>query len=217
MAVQERILAAFVVPAVCAVWDCGEPTSLSARSGLNARYCRRHSEHFRRHGSYCRGSYRAADIRPYRAAALDALRAARATKPVREAVERVGTLYQRAGRSVEAFRLPGKSPEERAWAIWAALRVRQVDPVEVLAACCGVKLLNAQDSSSDRQDEYLQVQMAKVLHRMAGGTHKKWDRLGERPLELHVHPASRGMVLRHVGREAQRAAALAYPALDGAA
>jgi hypothetical protein len=60
------------------------------------------------------------------------------------------------------------------------------------------------DPQLDRHDEYRQVQAAKLIHRMAGGTHKRWER--ERPngsievSELHKHPVSRGQVLRVLGR-----------------
>lgn len=206
MAVQDRIDAALVAPRRCAVLDCEYLTSISTRNGLNRAYCRRHEEHFRRHGSYSKRSYSASELRPYRKAALIALRAARDSQPVREAVERVGTLFQRAGRSVDAFRRAGLPPVERAWATWASLRVREVEPLEVLAACMAVDMLHAEDPQPERQKEYRQVQMAKLLHRMAGGTHKRWEQAGGSAIELHLHPHSRGMVLRHVGREAWRLA-----------
>ena len=61
------------------------------------------------------------------------------------------------------------------------------------------------DPQLDRHDEYRQVQAAKLIHRMAGGTHKRWER--ELPngsievSELHKYPVSRGRVLRVLGRE----------------
>lgn len=103
-------------------------------------------------------------------------------------------------------------PEERAWAIWASLRVRNIDPLDVLSACLAVELRHDDDPYAERQEQYREVQMAKVLHRMAGGTHKRWQQPGRAvATELHVHPHSRGSVLRYVGREARQAVLKVYP------
>jgi hypothetical protein len=97
------------------------------------------------------------------------------------------------------------SPRDRAKATWAQLRKREVDPLEVVAAWLAVDMRLRDDLQPDRHQEYRYVQVAKLIHRMAGGTHKRWER--ERPdgsvetTELHKHPVSRGQVLRIIGRQ----------------
>lgn len=81
---------------------------------------------------------------------------------------------------------------------------QRTDPLEVLAAWMAVELRLQDDPQPDRHDEYKQVQAAKLIRRMAGGTHKRWEH--ERPddsitvTSLHKYPASRGLVLRVIGR-----------------
>jgi len=106
---------------------------------------------------------------------------------------------------VEAFRLAGMTPTERAKAIWAKLRKEKVDPLKVLAAWMSVNMRLRDDPQPDRHEEYRHVQVAKLIHRMAGGTHKRWER--ERAdgsvevTQLHRHPVSRGVILRVIGRD----------------
>jgi hypothetical protein len=194
----------------CVVLDCGRPTMAKERAGLNKNYCRVHVEHFRRHGSYSKPSYKATQLGPYRARALTWL-ADRAGDPaVQEAVERVRTLYWRGGRPEEAFRLAGKSPESRALNCWARLRSHGIDPLHALAAWISVSLCHQDDHQPERKIEFRWVQAGKVLHRMSGGSHKRWQHAnatgGSSATELHKYPASRGRVLRHLGEELATAA-----------
>ena len=63
------------------------------------------------------------------------------------------------------------------------------------------------------------VQAAKLVHRMASGTHKRWEREQADPSwsglrtmtvveEKHWYPRSRGRVLRHIGEDLARAVEL---------
>jgi hypothetical protein len=52
------------------------------------------------------------------------------------------------------------------------------------------------------------VQAAKVVHRLASGSHKRWSGGAGSSRELHVYPASRGQVLRHAGKALERATEL---------
>jgi len=63
------------------------------------------------------------------------------------------------------------------------------------------------DLHPDLKTEFKQVQAAKVVHRMASGTHKRWDH-GPRKQELHVYPRPRGLVLRYIGQDLQEACEL---------
>jgi hypothetical protein len=118
-----------------------------------------------------------------------------------------------AGQRIEAFRLAGLSPEERARAIWATLRDRGVHAREVVAAWLAVEATISSDPQAESKTEFKRVQGAKVIHRMAGGAHKRWERSdvrgGVSVTELHKHPHSRGLVLRHLGFQLETAAHLA--------
>jgi hypothetical protein len=193
----------------CRIFGCGRPTTAIIGKGLNRLYCRRHVEHYRRHGSYVKGSYRAGELRPYRREALLWLKANRDVPEVSHAVLAVQRLYWSAGAPVEAFRLVGKPPAERARALWAQLRERGVDPLEVLAIWEAVDAKLHDDPQADRHEEYRHVQVAKLVHRMAGGTHKRWEHEcsdgSVKVTALLKHPVSRGRVLRLVGQAVAQA------------
>ena len=109
---------------------------------------------------------------------------------------------------VEAFRLRGLSPDARAQAAWARLRKAQIDPAAVVAAWIAVELAIAADPQPETKLEFKQVQAAKLVHKMASGTHKRWEAGVGGVQEMHVYPRSRGRVLRHIGSQAQRAVEL---------
>lgn len=188
----------------CALYPCENPTTAHAREGLNRNYCRKHIEFYRRHGSYTKRSYGAGELRPYRLRAMHWLRQHREDADIDQAVEAVDRLYRLGGRPVEAFRLAGMTPTERAKAVWAKLRKEKVDPLEVLAAWMSVDMRVRDDMQADRHEEYRHVQGAKLIHRMAGGSHKRWDRVHDdgslEVTKLHRYPVSRGVVLRMIGK-----------------
>jgi hypothetical protein len=189
----------------CRAYPCTNRTTADRGEGLNRLYCRKHIEFYRRHGSYVKRSYGAGELRPYRQRALRWLQDQHDDVGIRHASEGVRRLYRAAGTPVEAFRLAGMSPRDRAKATWAQLRKREVDPLEVLAAWLAIDMRLRDDLQPDRHQQYRYVQVAKLIHRMAGGTHKRWER--ERPdgsvetTELHKHPVSRGQVLRIIGQQ----------------
>jgi hypothetical protein len=195
----------------CAVINCGQPTRAASGTGLNRHYCRRHEDHFQRHGSYLKPSYSAAELAPYRKAAESWLVKHQSDPYVRHALLKVGRLLA-SGRPEEAFRLRGLSPEDRAAVAWGRLRKADVNPIRPLAAWLAVEMRFIDDRQPDRSPEFKHVQAAKVVHRMASGTHKRWEREGPdgRPkvVEMHKYPASRGRVLRHIGRQLEGAAEL---------
>jgi hypothetical protein len=194
----------------CRVIGCGKPTTAIRQKGLNRLYCRRHVDHYRRHGSYFKRSYGAAEMRPYRLRASLWIEEHKGDQATVDALGAIQRLYHRAGPHVPAFRLVGKTPAERANAIWASLRERGVDPIEVLACALAVLMRIADDPQADWHEEFRDVQIAKLLHRLAGGTHKRWENeRGDGRImvtELHKHPNSRGRVLRIVGQQAWLAA-----------
>ncbi|MDX8458190.1 hypothetical protein [Mesorhizobium humile] len=174
---------------------------------MDTRFCRSHADHYARHGSPYKRSYRAREINPYRAAALTWLEANQNDTHVANAVDRVTTLLRTAGPHVEAFRLRGLSPQERAKAAWARLRKAGIDPRRVVAAWLAVEMIISDDPQAERKAEFKQVQAAKLVHRMASGTHKRWGE-GPTTTELHVYPRPRGRVLRHMGEALENACEL---------
>lgn len=191
----------------CRVVGCDRPARAGTGDGLDTRFCRSHADHYARHGSPYKATYGAREINPYRVAALAWLEANQNDTYVANAVDRVATLLRTAGPHVEAFRLRGLSPQERAKAGWARLRKAGVDPRRVVAAWLAVEMIIRDDPQAERKAEFRQVQAAKLVHRMASGTHKRWGE-GSTATELHVYPRPRGRVLRHMGEALEKAVEL---------
>jgi len=150
-------------------------------------------------------------LNPYRQAALLWLLEHEDDRWVKHATDKVRGLYRRAGPHVEAFRLAGMKPRDRAWAHWARLRAHDVDPRLPVAAWLAVEMMLNDDPEADWRSEYKQVQAAKVVHRMASGSHRKWVReysFGTRTEELHAYPRPRGRVLRYIGKDLEKACEL---------
>ena len=214
---RERVLARVKRPdhmyAYCRVVGCGRRTTAGTGKGLNQRFCRAHDDHYERHGSPYKRSYSAAELAPHRKAALAWLVAHEDDPVVRLSLNAVADLYVRAGPRVEAFRLRGLSPEQRARAVWASLRDGGVHAREAVAAWLAVEAAIRSDPQAESKQEFRRVQAAKLIHRMAGGAHKRWERDDGRGgvlvTELHKHPHSRGRVLRHLGEQLENAAYLA--------
>lgn len=191
----------------CRVVGCSKPARAGTEDGLDTRFCRSHADHYARHGSPYRPSYGAREVVPYRDAALAWLKAHEDDTYVRNAVDRVATLLKTSGPHVEAFRLRGLPPQDRAKAAWARLRKAAVDPRRVVAAWLAIEMIIRDDPQAERKTEFKRVQVAKLIHKMASGTHKRWGE-GANVKELHVYPRSRGRVLRHIGEALEEAVEL---------
>lgn len=196
----------------CRVIGCKRPARAATGDGLDTRFCRAHADQYARHGSPYRKSYTASEIAPYRRAALAWLKAHEGDRLVGNAIERVRGLYDRARPHVEAFRLRGMSPRERAYVAWARLRNAGVDPRKVIATWLAVEAITRdRPGGVEGQTEFKRVQAAKIIHRLASGSHRKWSQGAAGATELHVYPASRGQVLRHLGEDVERAVELLIP------
>lgn len=192
----------------CRVIGCKKLARAASEDGLDTRFCRSHADHYARHGSPYKRSYTAAEINPYRRAAMGWLLAHDSDRWVANALQRVEGLYGRAGPHVEAFRLRGLSPRERANVAWARLRHHKVDPRIVVAAWLAVEAVTRDDPKAERKREFKQVQAAKLVHRLASGSHKRWTQERSGVRELHVYPPSRGKVLRYLGKDLEAATEL---------
>ena len=85
----------------CRVIGCGKPSRAATQDGLDTFFCRSHADHHSRHGSPYKRSYRAKELAPHRKVARAWLNAHKDDLWVRNAVQRVETLYNTAGPHVE--------------------------------------------------------------------------------------------------------------------
>ncbi|MEH2594953.1 hypothetical protein V1278_001866 [Bradyrhizobium sp. AZCC 1577] len=193
---------------MCRVVGCKKPARAGTQDGLDTRFCRSHADHRARHGSPYKRSFTAAEINPYRRAAVEWLLAHENDRWVRNAIDRIEGLYRNGGQHEDAFRLRGLSPEERTRKAWARLRHHKVAPHLLVAAWLAVEMAIRNDPQADGTKEFKRVQAAKIAHRLASGTHKEWANGPAGRRELHVYPASRGQVLRHIGADLERAVEL---------
>lgn len=208
----ERVTSPNHMYSYCRVIGCPNTASAGTTEGLNHSYCRKHEDFYERHGSYIKRSYTASQINPYRKRAIDWLKANSDDITVKLAIKGVEALYGGAGAHVEAFRLNGLSPEERAKAAWARLREAKVDTQAPLAAMLAIELVVLDDPLAERKQHFKWVQAAKLVHKMASGSHKRWERESNDGSihieELHKYPRSRGRVLVHIGQQLEKVAEL---------
>jgi hypothetical protein len=177
----------------------------AARTGLAAFHCRRHVEHRARHGSHWHGTYRAADLRPYLAAATSYVGTRKETdRFIAASIAAVRTAMELAGPTELATRLMGMPARKRAKIAVARLRAASIGPERIVSIVFAVTALIKEDPGSHRVKEFRTVQIAKATHRLASGSHWAWelqDAYGRpRRSEMHVFPRSTGPVLRIMGR-----------------
>lgn len=207
----------------CRVFGCGRPARGATHNGLDRRYCRPHADHKARHGDSLRGSYPPRLLALCRAVARRWIKDHAAATLVSVSLTRIQRLMDTAGPHVPAFRLAGLTPQERCKAHWARLRHAGVDSATIVSAWLAVEMVLANDPWAHGQDEYRRVQNAKAVHRLASGTHRRWQHpisagLHERPVvrveEQHSYPHSRGRILRHIGKEMETAMEWLRPVPD---
>lgn len=123
----------------CKVFGCGRPARAAAGEGLDNRFCRAHAQFFQRHGSPYKRSYTAAELKPFRRAALAWVEANEADRFVANAIQRVRGLYASAGPHVEAFRLRGVPRRSG----WEARGDQDEKPVSRMVGGCPRRLTRA--------------------------------------------------------------------------
>jgi len=194
----------------CAIFGCGRPTMGAAGLGIAAFHCRRHVEHKARHGSHWHGTYSAAELKPYLAAATSYVRLWSETdRVIKAALAAVALLLEEAGPTEIATRLKGMSAPRRARIALARLRVAGIKPERFVATVLAVTALVEEDPGSHRTKEFRTVQIAKALHRLASGYHRVWELPDEngrlrKVSELHAFPRSSGPVLRLIGKRVEQ-------------
>ncbi|TIV73027.1 MAG: hypothetical protein E5V89_02435 [Mesorhizobium sp.] len=188
---------------LCTVPGCGRPSMLAQGNGLARFLCRYHVQRKSRHGSHWHGTYQASELKPYLAAAKGWLDANHSANHVLGAIAEINHYLAGAGRPEVAMNLRGQNAATRARMAFARLREAGVPAGRLVAIYLGVAALIEDDFGSHRTREFQLVQAAKVAHRLASGTHRRWlmwNPAGQDiPVELHAYPRSSGPVLRKIG------------------
>ena len=192
----------------CWVVGCKALPGNASGDGLG-RFCRKHLEHYRRHGDPLKGSYGARELTPHRRAAEAWLKANSDNTFVAAAIGGMHSEMLNAGPAIEPIRLRGLSADQKAKAVWARMREKGRNPTEVLAAVLAVAMRYTTDYQRAKP-EHRTVQIGKALNRLGGGRVKRWnvhhEGAAEKVQTLRSFPASEGMVLRKLGERAERIA-----------
>jgi hypothetical protein len=189
-------------PTRCTIPGCQRPTMAAAGHGHAAFHCRYHVQFRSRHGSHWRPSYRATELRPYLEAAQRWLKANRHIPHVVAALAWLDALLGGSGKVDPAQNIRRKPAAYKARVAFARLRQKGVMPDRVLATYLGMMALIEDDRGSHRTEEFREVQTAKALHRLASGTHKRWEYEapgGMTTIRLDAYPRSSGLMLRLMG------------------
>lgn len=193
----------------CTVLGCGRPTMRAAGVGLGAALCKYHNERRARHGSPFAPPIKATDLRPYVKVALAWIRERQKTDLTIAHILQCldGLLWGAAGGGAapRASDIKGRSPKYRARVAFARLHAAKVPPARLLAVHLGMAACIEDDREAHRVREFRIVQTAKALHRLASGSHWRWEMPlpdgTTAPAELHLYPRSSGRVLRFIGEE----------------
>ncbi|RWQ28887.1 MAG: hypothetical protein E5Y88_27240 [Mesorhizobium sp.] len=187
----------------CCVPGCERLASLASGTGRSPFECRYHTQYRARHGSSWHATYRAAELKPYLDAAVLWLSSTRGTSSTRGAVMEMDYLLATAGRAETAMNLRGLQAATRARIAFARLSDAEIPARRLVAINLAVAALIEDDFGSHRTREFQIVQAAKVAHRLASGTHRRWTmwnpKGGDVPIEIHAYPRSSGIVLRKIG------------------
>lgn len=194
---------------LCSLPGCGQPVAELKGQALG-RLCRPHLERLRRHGCAWLGTYKASDLNAYRRAAWDWLSENKGSLGVRLTIGVVEGLAAR-GSQQPIRQLVRQNAESKSAAIWGRFAELDTDPKIIAAAILAVWLRVADDHSAGHAPsgaEYRDVQTAKLLLRLAGGSVRRWPprREGGQPIVLKSFVSSEGRVLRVLGRSAAEVA-----------
>lgn len=189
----------------CIAFGCRNKVQQSHLSRSNLNYCRYHIQYKARHGSHWRSTYRASDLKPYLQSATRWVEANRNHADVVMAVLWLKGLLESAGRVEPAHRVKGHPAARRAKFAFARLREAGIKPDRILGIYLAVCALIEDDRGSHNVEEFRNVQVAKAVHRLASGSHNRWEvsltNGSTAPLAMHTYPKSSGIVLRVIGRQ----------------
>lgn len=203
----------------CSLIGCGNDASANLPSEGAVSICRYHIQYKARHGSHWYATYRAADLKPYIRSATRWVETNRSNADVVMAALWLKGLLENAGRAELAHSIKGQLATRRAKFAFARLREADIKPVRILSIYLAVCALIEDDRGSHRVEEFRVVQAAKAVHRLASGSHQRWDipltNGTTAPLAMHTYPKSSGIVLRIIGRQIEECCrAVAERAVD---
>ena len=194
-------------PDKCCAFGCSRLTQRSSGKGLSETHCKQHVEFHRRHGSYWKKSYSSVELAPYRKAAHSWLRSRSNDPQVQRVIAALDAVLADSGRSVVAHNLRGLSPERRARIALARVRDVGIKGGRLLEITLAIKAIMS-DLGPRADPEFMQVQIAKLIHRLASGTHKTHSGFPIRS----KYPRSEGRVMRVLGHEVEDIAGIAADA-----
>jgi hypothetical protein len=194
----------------CLIPGCSRLSEKSEGRGLAQFHCRYHTQFKARHGSYWHGTYKASDLRPYIRCAEGWIKEQRDSPVYRGAYWHLEHVMAGNIRVEPATRLRGRSAAYRAGIALGRLRAANIPTTRLICIYLGLAALIEDDFGSHRTREFRIVQAAKAVHRLASGTHRKWDVWdpltgSTRSTELHAYPRSSGHVLRKIGETLETA------------
>lgn len=160
--------------AFCPIPGCGRRPQARQGKGLSLVWCRYHIQRRNRHGHLTKGTYSAADLRPYRRAAESYLKPRLGTDFwIAAAIKALGGLLDNAGpneRVVDVLTMP---PKDKARAAFARMRSQGVSPIRLLINDLAVSMAVGEDPIQPigEPDDYRLTQIGKAALRMASGHH----------------------------------------------
>jgi len=193
--IERRVNASYLErPMRCAALGCQRPTQRSNGKGLSELLCKQHVEFKRRHGTTWKKSYSAALLAPYRKAAQQWLRDRSGDPHVVRVVAALDALIGGSGRAETAGHVRWKTPDGKARLALARLRVAGKRGIQLLEITLTIKAtIHAIGPRGDR--EFMKVQISKLVHRLASGTHIKSAIYGN----VSKYPRPEGRVMRILG------------------
>lgn len=193
----------------CNVLGCPRSSQRASGTGLSQTHCKYHVEFHRRHGSYWRRSYLKAQLEPHRQAATKWLSARQDQPNVAHVVAHLQQLIDNSGRRYSAYDVRWLDPDQRANAVLANLREEGKTGAQLLIIVLTIH--TAVSELGPRGDsEFRHVQIAKLVHRLASGTHRTTS--GFRIPSKYPRPE--GVFMRTLGRRVEDVAAIAFTPED---
>ncbi|MEP6828535.1 MAG: hypothetical protein ABJA10_10725 [Aestuariivirga sp.] len=191
----------------CTVFGCTNETQAFAGKGLSQTFCTSHVRHLARHGTAHRGSYRAAELKPYLWAAHRWLKENKANSLVTRIEFAFEAMMDGAGKPEIATRMIRADAKRKAKNMLAVMRVRGVKPNRLMGIVLATHAILRDDQSfSHRGTEFLRVQAARQAHRLAArftpaGMEGKKSAPGVKLKWGHESfPYSAGLAMRELGR-----------------
>ena len=161
----------------CARPFCGRLSMVAAGVGFDMNLCEYHREKVARHGHPEVPSIQGTELRPYLVTAKSRIKAELSLRqyppPIRP--HRDQCPYADCGQSPRADEIKHWSAEQKATAAFARLREAEVGAERILAAHMGIVAILADDTWAPREVDYKLTQTGKAVHRLASGTHRRYQ------------------------------------------